>query len=168
MDRDGLTVVPEASAPIVTALAGEPVGEPTAEPAAAQPGEQAAGQPTRQRRRGTFRALSSRPFRLYFIGQVASASGTFLHQTAMGWLVLKLTGNAASLGLVLAAGGVPSLLFGPWGGTICAITSAGGTRAALLTGAAACLVAAGVAALVHTPPHPDAALTDLVPQREPR
>ena len=36
----------------------------------------------------------------------------------MGWLVLKLTGNAASLGLVLAAGGVPSLLFGPWGGTI--------------------------------------------------
>ena len=33
-------------------------------------------------------------------------------------LVLKLTGNAASLGLVLAAGGVPSLLFGPWGGTI--------------------------------------------------
>jgi MFS family permease len=49
-----------------------------------------------------------------------------------------------------------------------AITSAGGTRAALLTGAAACLVAAGIAALVRTPPHPDAALTDLVPQREPR
>jgi hypothetical protein len=45
---------------------------------------------------------------------------------------------------------------------------AGGTRAALLTGAAACLVAAGIAALVRTPPHPDAALTDLVPQREPR
>jgi predicted MFS family arabinose efflux permease len=126
MDRDGLTVVHEASAPIVTALAGEPVGEPTVEPAAAQPvgpaaarpGEQAAGQPAKQRRRGTFRALSSKPFRRYFAGQVASASGTFLQQTAMGWLVLKLTGNAASLGLVLAAGGVPSLLFGPWGGTI--------------------------------------------------
>jgi predicted MFS family arabinose efflux permease len=118
MDRDGLTVVPEASAPIVTALAGEPVGEPTADPAAAQPGEQTAGQPARQRRRSTFRALHSKPFRLYFAGQVASASGTFLQQTAMGWLVLKLTGNAASLGLVLAAGGVPSLLFGPWGGTI--------------------------------------------------
>ena len=43
-----------------------------------------------------------------------------------------------------------------------AITSAG-TRAALLTGAAACLVAAGVAALVAhpTPHHPDAALTDI-------
>ena len=118
MDRDGLTVVPEASAPIVTALAGEPAGEPTAEPVAAQPDKQAAGQPDRQRRRGTFRALHSKPFRLYFIGQGASASGTFLQQTAMGWLVLKLTGNAASLGLVLAAGGVPSLLFGPWGGSI--------------------------------------------------
>ena len=35
-------------------------------------------------------------------------------------------------------------------------------RAALLTGAAACLVAAGIAALVRMPPHPDAALTDLV------
>jgi hypothetical protein len=43
-----------------------------------------------------------------------------------------------------------------------AITKAGGTRAALLTGAAACLVAAFIASLVRTPPHPDAALTDLV------
>ena len=49
---------------------------------------------------------------------MASASGTFLQQTAIGWLVLKLTGSAAELGLVLAVGGVPSLLFGPWGGTI--------------------------------------------------
>lgn len=32
--------------------------------------------------------------------------------------MLKLTRSAADLGLVLAAGGVPSLLFGPWGGTI--------------------------------------------------
>jgi MFS family permease len=101
MDRDGLTVVPEASAPIETAPAGTTTGTTTG-----------------SHPRGTFRALRSVPFRLYFFGQVASASGTFLQQTAIGWLVLKLTGNAASLGLVLAAGGVPSLLFGPWGGTI--------------------------------------------------
>jgi MFS family permease len=44
-----------------------------------------------------------------------------------------------------------------------AISSAGGPRAALLTGAAACLAAAGIASRVHTPPHPDAALTDLDP-----
>ena len=42
-----------------------------------------------------------------------------------------------------------------------AIISAAGVRAALLTGAAACLVAAAIAARVHTPPHADAALTDL-------
>ncbi|HEY6493958.1 MAG TPA: hypothetical protein VIZ43_11830, partial [Trebonia sp.] len=46
---------------------------------------------------------------------------------------------------------------------IVAISVAGGPRAALLTGAAACLAAAGIASRVHTPPHPDAALTDLDP-----
>jgi MFS family permease len=90
MDRDGLTVVPEA-VPI------HPV-HPTGG--------------------GAFRALHSRPFRLYSIGQVASASGTFLQQTAIGWLVFQITGSAASLGLVLAAGGLPSLILGPWGGAL--------------------------------------------------
>ena len=65
-----------------------------------------------------FRALHSRPFRLYFIGQVVSSSGTFLQQTAIGWLVFRLTGSAATLGLVLAAGGLPSLVLGPWGGAL--------------------------------------------------
>jgi MFS family permease len=92
MERDALAVVSEASA--------------------------RAGVSARPPRRGSFRALRSRPFRLFFLGQVASASGTFLQQTAIGWLVLQLTGSAASLGLVLAAGGVPSLLLGPWGGSI--------------------------------------------------
>jgi MFS family permease len=49
---------------------------------------------------------------------VVSASGTFLQQTAIGWLVLKLTGSASSLGLVLAVGGLPSLVLGPSGGAI--------------------------------------------------
>jgi MFS family permease len=92
VDRDGLRVVPET------------VPGPETVPATSH--------------RGSFRALRNRPFKLYFGGQVASASGTFLQQTAIGWLVLKLTGNAAELGLVLAVGGIPSLLFGPWGGTI--------------------------------------------------
>lgn len=75
-------------------------------------------EPTRAKVGSSFRALRSRPFRLYFVGQVVSASGTFLQQTAIGWLVLKLTGSASELGLVLAAGGIPSLLFGPWGGVV--------------------------------------------------
>jgi MFS family permease len=92
MDRDALAAMPEAA----------PQGSVSAKGV----------------RRGSFRALRSRPFRLYFAGQVVSASGTFLQQTAIGWLVVELTGSATSLGLVLAAGGLPSLLLGPWGGVI--------------------------------------------------
>jgi MFS family permease len=92
MDRDALAAIPEAAPQ--------------------------AGAPARGVRKGSFRALHSRPFRLYFAGQVVSASGTFLQQTAIGWLVLKLTGSASSLGLVLAVGGLPSLILGPWGGAI--------------------------------------------------
>jgi len=92
MERDVLATVPEESA--------------------------RTGIPAHPRRGGSGRALRSKPFRLYFGGQVASASGTFLQQTAIGWLVLQLTHSAAALGLVLAAGGVPSLLLGPWGGSI--------------------------------------------------
>ena len=41
------------------------------------------------------------------------------------------------------------------------ITEVGGPRVALLVGSGSCLLAAGIAARVHTPPDPDAALTDL-------
>jgi hypothetical protein len=86
-----------------------PEAVPHVEEESAQPAEQGALTETAPHdhvratsRRGTFRALGSRPFRLYFAGQVASASGTFLQQTAIGWLFLRLTGSAAELGLVLA------------------------------------------------------------------
>src|SRR5271155_2344368 len=94
MDRDALATMPEAGP------------QPSAGSADTAP------------RRSTFRALRSRPFRLYFGGQVVSASGSFLQQTAIGWLVLELTGSPTDLGLVLAASGIPSLLFGPWGGAV--------------------------------------------------
>jgi MFS family permease len=98
MDRDGLSVVPEAA----------PGLDPPYVASAARPSSGS----------GTFRALHSKPFRIYFAGQIASASGTFLQQTAIGWLVFQLTGSATSLGLVLAVGGLPSLLLGPWGGSL--------------------------------------------------
>jgi MFS family permease len=94
MDREALAAMPEA---------GPQVPSEAAAPAKSQ---------------NSFRALRSRSFRLYFGGQVVSASGTFLQQTAIGWLVLELTGSPRDLGLVLAAGGIPSLLLGPWGGAV--------------------------------------------------
>ncbi|MCX4096127.1 hypothetical protein [Nocardia sp. alder85J] len=54
-------------------------------------------------RLSVFRALRSRPFRWYFAGQIVSASGTFVQSTAVGRLVLRVTGSPASRGLVLAA-----------------------------------------------------------------
>jgi hypothetical protein len=42
------------------------------------------------------------------------------------------------------------------------VTEVGGPRVALLVGSGSCFVAAGIASRVHTPPDPDAALTDLV------
>jgi predicted MFS family arabinose efflux permease len=111
MDREGLRVVPEA-APQVADESAQPAA--VGAPAETGPGhhDRATTQPK------AFRALASRPFRLYFAGQTVSASGTFVQQTAIGWLVLRLTHSPAELGLVLAVGGVPSLLFGPWGGTV--------------------------------------------------
>ncbi len=107
MDREGLRVVPEA-APSVALETAEPADQ----------GTRAPDDHVQAGRRGTFRALASRPFRLYFAGQIVSASGTFVQQTAIAWLVLRITRSPAELGLVLAVGGVPSLLFGPWGGTV--------------------------------------------------
>jgi MFS family permease len=89
MQRDALAVVPETALP-----------------------------PAPRSRANAFRALHSIPFRWYFAGQIVSASGSFVQQTAVAWLVLQVTGSPASLGLVLAVGGLPSLLLGPWGGLI--------------------------------------------------
>src|SRR6202522_4901206 len=103
MDRDGYTVVPETNAAQVTALAGERTDEKAGQ--VGQQGRPKPGENAGSTRRSTFRALHSKPFRLYFAGQVASASGTFLQQTAMGWLVLRLTGSGAATGAGRGAGG---------------------------------------------------------------
>ncbi|MGA2433070.1 MAG: MFS transporter, partial [Acidimicrobiales bacterium] len=66
----------------------------------------------------TFAALSVRNFRLYFIGQLISVSGTWMQSVAQGWLVLQLTGSSIDLGFVIALQYVPMLLLGSYGGLI--------------------------------------------------
>ncbi|MFZ1063032.1 MAG: MFS transporter [Acidimicrobiales bacterium] len=66
----------------------------------------------------TFAALSVRNFRLYFIGQLISVSGTWMQSVAQGWLVLQLTGSSVDLGFVIALQYVPMLLLGSYGGLI--------------------------------------------------
>lgn len=66
----------------------------------------------------TFSALANRNYRLWFIGQGISLSGTWMQTVAQGLLVLQLTGSGAALGLVIALQTLPVLLFGTFGGVI--------------------------------------------------
>lgn len=64
----------------------------------------------------TFPALYLRDFRLLWIGQVISFSGTWMHSTAQGWLVYSLTKSPLYLGIVAASSSLPVLLFSLLGG----------------------------------------------------
>ena len=66
----------------------------------------------------TFAALKVRNFRLYFIGQLISMSGTWMQSVAQGWLVLQITGSSVDLGIAVALQFLPMLLFGSYGGLI--------------------------------------------------
>jgi MFS family permease len=54
-----------------------------------------------------FRALRSRNFRLFLIGQGISLTGTWMTRLATSWLVYRLTNSAFLLGLVSFAGQIP-------------------------------------------------------------
>jgi MFS family permease len=68
--------------------------------------------------RRTFRALGSRNYRLFFVGQGLSLVGTWLQQVAMGWLVYRLTGSAWLLGVIAFCSNIGILLFGNVAGVL--------------------------------------------------
>ncbi len=66
----------------------------------------------------TFSSLKIRNYRLYFIGQGISLTGTWMQTIGQSWLVLELTGSGTALGLVTALQFLPILVLGPWGGVM--------------------------------------------------
>lgn len=66
----------------------------------------------------TFASLSIRNYRLYFIGQSISFSGTWMQKLAQAWLVLELTDSGAWLGATAALQQLPTLLLAPWAGVL--------------------------------------------------
>jgi hypothetical protein len=54
--------------------------------------------------------LKYRNFRLFFVGQLVSLTGSWMQNTAQGWLVYQLTGSKVLLGTVAAVGSLPMLL----------------------------------------------------------
>ena len=67
---------------------------------------------------GTFSALRSANFRLYFAGQLVSISGTWMQTVAQGFLVFSLTKSELWLGIVACAAGLPIILTSPVAGVI--------------------------------------------------
>lgn len=66
----------------------------------------------------TFSSLFVRNYRLYYIGQIISTSGTFMQSIAQAWLVLELTHSGTALGIATALQYLPILFLGPYGGVI--------------------------------------------------
>jgi MFS family permease len=64
------------------------------------------------------RALRSRNYRLFVGGQLVSLIGTWMQSVAQSWLVYRLTGSAALLGLIGFAGQIPIFVLAPFGGVI--------------------------------------------------
>ena len=66
----------------------------------------------------TFDSLGVRNYRLYFIGQVVSVSGSWMQRVAQAWLVLHLGGGGFALGVVTGLQFLPLLLGGAWAGLL--------------------------------------------------
>lgn len=64
------------------------------------------------------RALKSRNYRLFFIGQAISLVGTWMDSIAMQWWVYDHTHSAKFLGLVAFSSLVPAFFLGPFAGVM--------------------------------------------------
>lgn len=74
------------------------------------------GQPAQAQKKPSL--FANRDFKLLFMGSSVSALGDQFTLVALPWLVLKLTGNPAALGLVLAAMALPRAVFMLIGGAV--------------------------------------------------
>lgn len=63
-----------------------------------------------------FSALKVRDFRLFWLTQIVSLSGTWMQQVAIGWLVYTLTSSPFTLGLTMMIMSAPIMLFTLFGG----------------------------------------------------
>ncbi|MGL6074519.1 MAG: MFS transporter [Fimbriiglobus sp.] len=66
----------------------------------------------------TFRSLRHRDYRLYFLGQIVSFTGSWMQSAALMWLVYSITQDPLWPPLMLVAQVGPTILLGTYGGAI--------------------------------------------------
>jgi MFS family permease len=96
--------------------------------------------------RVTFSSLKLPDFRLFFIGQGISLTGTWVRRTALGWLIYDMTGSRALLGTVVGLSLLPMFLLSPTAGAIADRVDK--RRIIVMTQILAALTSASIAALV--------------------
>ena len=102
----------------------------------------------RRARRQTFRSLETPNYRKYLVGQIISASGSWIQQIALTWLVVRLThGNGLAVGTVTALQFTPVLIGGAWAGVLADRLDKRRVLLATSTGAAVCAAVMGVLVL---------------------
>jgi MFS family permease len=89
-----------------------------------------------------------RNYRLYFAGQIISATGTWMQDTALPWLVLQRTHSPVQVGLLLFCRYVPFALFGLVAGVVA--DRYDNRLMLMITQAAAMVVAALLAVVAFT------------------
>jgi MFS family permease len=99
-------------------------------------------------RSNTLRALRHRNFQLFFAGQLISLIGTWMQNVAQSWLVYRLTGSPALLGLVSFAGQIPIFILSPIAGY--AADRLNRHRVVIATQSTSMLLALALAALTLT------------------
>src|ERR1700733_14324480 len=99
-------------------------------------------------RSNTLRALRHRNFQLFFAGQLISLIGTWMQSVAQAWLVYRLTGSPALLGLVSFAGQIPIFILSPIAGY--AADRLNRHRVVIATQSTSMLLALALAALTLT------------------
>jgi MFS family permease len=95
----------------------------------------------------TFSSLRRhRNYRLYFIGQAVSQTGTWIDKVAQAWLVLALTHSPVAVGILAACQFVPFSVLGLFGGVI--VDRLDNWRTVVWTQAVRMVIAATLAAIV--------------------
>jgi MFS family permease len=93
-------------------------------------------------------SLRHRNFRIFWIGQLISLSGTWMQQVAQAWLILQLTNDPVALGVVAAAQFGPVLVLGLFAGIVADAVNK--RQALMVTQTASALLAVVLGILVAT------------------